>query len=835
MRCFLAAIVLTSALCQGEPYDHVGQIRSLSPEDAQAGGKLYRQHCASCHGKDGKLALNPLARRFAVDPLKFGGDPYSLWKTISYGNGLMFRWDGVLSADERYQISHHLREDILKISNKSQYLIPDETYFASLNAKAVEDAKVQTAGAQAVEAAPGMIDGSGGTQMQYGPFLQHAVVYGPIKDKNAPVLEDTTEKALVVSLGDLHVCYDLARLSVSGVWSGQLADTQDTHHTSYKGGRPLRPGGKLHYQNVDARGWEGGPHSYQGLHVHDRQVVLDYKIGQRRVLETLHHVEGTLTFARQFEVSPGTETLSCLVSGTQSGFSSQVSGFELRNPDGAHWLQVPPSTVSQTITLWLAPEGNPVGADADLPAINLETLQKGGPRRWPKTVQTKVALGENVEGYALDEMTAPLANPYGSWMRLTALDFFSDGRLAVSTLSGDVWIVSPSKEDPATLTWSRFAAGLYEPLGLKVVDEKIYVRGRDRITRLQDLNNDGEADYYESFYEDRSEIGAGYHAFKYDLQTDSAGYFYYSQSGYKSPLMGAVVRVAADGSHAQAIASDFRNPNGMGAGGPNNWVTIADNPSGQAIYNGFSLVKEGATYGFEHERSTPMLVVLPARVDSSSGGQCWSDPDRWGPLNGSIIHTSYSRSAAFYCRTQDVGDYPNGFAMRLPFDFKAGAMRPRVNPVDGQTYIACKKGWDSIARVDGVIYRIRATGEPSHLIQEVTATSEGLQLTFPCDLDASSLDPGNFSIIREPDKPTKGKETQIVRPTSAQLITPRILHVGIRGLEQETLVHRTSQNAKGVTEVKINPAISLTVQLKAANGTPINQTVHATINSLPEG
>jgi len=417
---------------------------------------------------------------------------------------------------------------------------------------------------------------------------------------------------------------------------------------------------------------------------------------------------------------------------------------------------------------------------------------------------------------------------------LTALDFFDDGRLAVSTLSGDVWVISPTPEDPLTLSWSRFAAGLYEPLGLKVVHEKVYVRGRDRITRLHDLNNDGEADHYESFYEDRHEIGAGYHAFKYDLQTDNAGYFYYSQSGYKSPLMGAVVRVASDGSHAQAIASDFRNPNGMGGGGPNNWVTIADNPSGQAVYNGFSLVREGAIYGYEHERSTPMLVVLPARVDSSSGGQCWSDPERWGPLSGSIIHTSYSRSAAFYCRTQDVGDYPNGFAMRLPFEFKAGAMRPRVNPIDGQTYIVCKKGWDSIARVDGVIYRIRATGKPSHLIQDVMATADGLQLTFPCDLDATSLDANNFAIIREPDKPIKGKETQVTRPPSTRLLNARTLHVEITKIAQETVAHRTSQNAKGETEVKINPAISLTVHLSAADGTLINQTVHATINSLPD-
>ena len=82
-------------------------------------------------------------------------------------------------------------------------------------------------------------------------------------------------------------------------------------------------------------------------------------------------------------------------------------------------------------------------------------------------------------------------------------------------------------ENPQALTWSRFAAGLYEPLGLKIVDDIIYVRGRDRITRLHDLNHNGEADYYENFYEEPNEIGASYHAFIYDLNTDKSGNFYF--------------------------------------------------------------------------------------------------------------------------------------------------------------------------------------------------------------------------------------------------------------------------------------------------------------------
>ena len=74
------------------------------------------------------------------------------------------------------------------------------------------------------------------------------------------------------------------------------------------------------------------------------------------------------------------------------------------------------------------------------------------------------------------------------------------------------------------LRWKRFAAGLYEPFGVKVVDGLIYVVCKDRLTRLHDFNNDGEADFYESFSADE-DVSTYFHAFNFDLQTDAQGNF----------------------------------------------------------------------------------------------------------------------------------------------------------------------------------------------------------------------------------------------------------------------------------------------------------------------
>ena len=91
-----------------------------------------------------------------------------------------------------------------------------------------------------------------------------------------------------------------------------------------------------------------------------------------------------------------------------------------------------------------------------------------------------------------------------------------------------MWIVSGIDGGLGTLTWKRFATGLYQPLGLKIVDGLIYLTCRDHITRLHDLDGDGEADYYENFNSDMV-LTRHFHEFALDLQTDAAGNFYFAK------------------------------------------------------------------------------------------------------------------------------------------------------------------------------------------------------------------------------------------------------------------------------------------------------------------
>ncbi|MFM9000777.1 MAG: DUF6797 domain-containing protein, partial [Opitutia bacterium] len=154
----------------------------------------------------------------------------------------------------------------------------------------------------------------------------------------------------------------------------------------------------------------------------------------------------------------------------------------------------------------------------------LEPLTKGGPARWPRELTTRVVRGDQ-RPFAVDTVGVPFENPYGTLFFLSGIDFLPDGSAAVSTMTGEVWTVRGLSGD--TVTWRRFATGLHQAQGVKVVDGKIHVIGRDQITRLHDLNADGEADYHECIF-NRYESSPGGHDFVVGLDRDDAGRFYTS-------------------------------------------------------------------------------------------------------------------------------------------------------------------------------------------------------------------------------------------------------------------------------------------------------------------
>jgi hypothetical protein len=537
---------------------------------------------------------------------------------------------------------------------------------------------------------------------------------------------------------------------------------------------------------------------YRGLYLHGDQVVFTYTVGTAGVMEMpqLEKVNENDVLARHFHIAAGGAGASVVLA---DGPEGSVARVEQGVGVCAHSAVDPDSRVvvagiglpegaqiianGSRLSLKLPQLGQGMrfkvayarGASVEVPrliesakkaapAADLMALKSGGPSHWPEVVKNQGQLGQNDGPYTVDTLTVPFDNPYKAWMRLGSFDFFKDGkRAAVSTWSGDVWIVSGIDDSLKNLEWKRYATGLFQALGLKIVDEKIYVLGRDQITRLHDLNDDHEADWYECFNND-VQVTPGFHEFAFDLQTDPQGNFYFSKGGPVNPggrgwgplsmHNGCIFKVSRDGSKFEVFATGVRAPNGIGVG-PNGEVTCGDNQGTWVPACYVHLAKPGDFIGvvdLAHREPAPTdysrhICFLPMDTDNSGGGQTWVTSDKWGPLKGALLHTSYGRGSLLGMVWEKSGDQVQGGAFRFPLNFESGIMRPRFNPIDGQLYIVGLKGWQTSGAKDGAFQRVRYTGAKVTYPNKLTVSETGIRIGFTGPLNTTAAsDLQNYSI-----------------------------------------------------------------------------------------
>lgn len=374
----------------------------------------------------------------------------------------------------------------------------------------------------------------------------------------------------------------------------------------------------------------------------------------------------------------------------------------------------------------------------------LRPLIAGGPRQWPQTLRTAIKPGAE-RPYAVDTIELPYDNPWNALMFCGGHDFLPDGSALVCTMQGDVWHVdglSESTTEPGTARWHRFAAGLHHALGLVIHGNEIYVLGRDQITRLHDINRDGEADFYECFSRAFETSPAG-HDFICGLERDDAGNFY-TASGNQG-----VLRISPDGKRAEVIATGFRNPDGLGLL-PDGTVTV---PASEGEWTPASMIcaiaprAEGAAGGstppphfgyrgpIDEQPPELPLVYLPRGLDNSSGGQTHVASDAWGPLKNQLLHFSFGAGTHFLVLRDEVDGQHQGAVVPLAGDFRSGVHRGRFSPRDGQLYVSGMNGWGSYATQDGCFQRVRYTGDLVQLPVGFHVHENGVAVTFTEPLD----------------------------------------------------------------------------------------------------
>ncbi len=828
--------------------NHANIIRTIESGKLKRGGKIYEASCVQCHGIDGNTPSLPTARAFGKQKLKFGADPYSMFMTLSRGNGLMAA-TSALSPRERYEVIGFIRHRFMKASNPDYEPVTDE-YLASL-----------PPGTDMGEFKPA-------PDRDYGPAL-------------ASQLGRDVNSALTIQLTNQTISYDLHTMDQAAIWSGGFLDVDQTQHKRGRGeGQPIPKGKRIdglsmwkwgHDTTLDYPTEDLLPRGplperwldYHGHYLHGDQVVLAYAIDGREILEVPASVEGQDAIRHTLQIGGGKPlVLAAAISGPDSQqprISGDIDGVILKTDYANRWIiRIPSDEQTRVIDVIRFASASDADSSKPLPPIQPLTMTHGGDPRWPETLETVGYQGFERGAYAVDTITMPKTTPWNTWFRTSALDFFPDGRMAVATTGGDVWIVSGIDEDLLNLQWKRFAGGMYEPFGIKVVDGLIYVTCKDRLTRLHDFNDDGEADFYESFSAD-TDVSTFFHAFNFDLQTDTEGNFYYAKSGqytdYKLP--GAVIKISPDGKTRDVVCTGFRTPNGMGIL-PDDRVTVSDNQGTWMPASKISLVKPGGFYGYvqtqrsrewapdggriDHTKVNPPetydqpIIWMPQEVDNSSGGQLFVDDERFGPLSGRLLHTSFGKGWLYYLMQQEVTneegeEITQAAIVQRPHDFGTGIMRGRVNPFDGQVHVTGMNGWNENGRpglADGGIYRVRYTGKPTHMVTQCEVYTDTLKLTFNFELDRQSAqDVGSYIAEQWNYQWTRGYGSANYHPVTGETGKQRLL-VENASLDEDGKTLRLHIS-------DLQPADQLHLQMKLTDdvGTPFTEDVYWTIHAIP--
>jgi hypothetical protein len=717
------------------------------------------------------------------------------------------------------------------------------------------------------------------TSVLAGPKNYLKMNFGPSLNWTYKLAQDNiAQKAIAVRLDDgpggvskgkvwMLFDHDMMRVAAGWYsdkfvdWRGIAFDGSHNSHTSIVGDRvfqnPIGPGwakpGTSSFKdprpmsrkdrNYGVRPYGPIPRTwahYKGLYKHGNKIIIKYTVGTTTVHEMFGMIGDTnkpiLTRTMNFDKVTKTLYVRVAPENVPVGIAGS-SKAKLAKMDGFQVVRISPGATQLVIR---------IGEGADTLKIKMKSpdlspLLKGGPKRWAELVKTQIKPGNN-DPYAIDTLTAPHDgnNPWNSWMRLGGFDFINADTAAVCTWMGDVWLVTGIAQKSGTLTWKRIASGLFQPLGVKYVDNKIYVTCRDQLVRLHDLNGDLEIDFFESFNNDH-QVTEHFHEFAMGLQTDKEGNFYYAKSARHAkpalvPHHGTLLKISKDGTKTTILATGFRAANGVCVNDDGSFF-VTDQEGHWTPKNRINWVTPGNYYGNHmgfhelgekgksNDAMKPPLVWITNKFDRSPAELLWVTSDKWGPIKGSLLNLSYGYGKIYVVPHEKINGQVQGGVSPIPLrrgEFPTGIMRGRFHPGDGQLYACGLFSWAGSKGQAGGFYRVRYTGKPVYLPIGLNATKNGMIIKFSGKLNAADA---------------KDEESFSVKMWDLR----RAGNYGSRHYNEKSVEIRSSKllaDGKSVLlemDLKKTWGMEIRCRLRAADGTKIDQTIHNTIHNIGSG
>ncbi|TDB57365.1 c-type cytochrome [Arundinibacter roseus] len=350
--------------------------------------------------------------------------------------------------------------------------------------------------------------------------------------------------------------------------------------------------------------------------------------------------------------------------------------------------------------------------------------------------------------YTLQTLHTPEFMP-----KVGAMAFLPDGRMLVSTwdVVGGLYIVEevPGKSPKV----KRIAQGLAEPLGLEVVDGKIYVLQKQELTQLIDQDGDEIIDEYRTICNSWG-VTADFHEFSFGL-VHKAGYFYATLSmamrlrpdQKQLPDRGRTIKIAPDGSYA-SINYGLRTPNGIGLG-VDNELFLLDNQGQWLPANKLIHVRPGDYHGMawglpdgpeNGPRMTPPTLWLP----EDEIGNSPSEPVlvREGIFKGQMLHGDVTHGGIKRDFLEKINGTYQGAVFRFSQGFEAGVNRLRWGP-DGSLYVGQVGmkggGWSWKERLAG-LQKLTYNGKSTFEMLAIRIRPTGFEIEFTQPISQIILD-----------------------------------------------------------------------------------------------
>jgi hypothetical protein len=359
--------------------------------------------------------------------------------------------------------------------------------------------------------------------------------------------------------------------------------------------------------------------------------------------------------------------------------------------------------------------------------------------------------------------------------RVGGLDWLPDGRMVICTWDslGAVYLLSGTAgDDRSKITVKRIAAGLAEPLGLRVALGRIFVLQKQELTELVDQDGDDVIDEYRCVASGW-EVSDNFHEFAFGL-VEKDGLFYANLAvailpGGASkvpqvPGRGSVLAIDPRDGSFEIVAHGLRTPNGIGMG-PDGEILLTDNQGDWLPSSKLLRLERGAFYGsravlLEQAAGlavTPPVLWLPQDEIGNSPSEPAVLPPGHGPYSGQTVFGDVTHGGVQRAALEVVEGVWQGAVFRFTQGLEAGVNRLRVGP-EGALYvggIGSTGNWGQAGKQSFGLERLAYTGARAFELLRVSALENGFELEFTEPLEPGlGAEPSSYALTQWWYRPT---------------------------------------------------------------------------------